>query len=390
MYTVTGQELVSLYNGLKTLKSELIGDECAVEIHQGRDFGLSIFCEVPPTGLCRDFLPVLPDYDIVVFRTTVGNDGLCVSNKAASKTKALFARKLLAVKDTGQGKDSPMTLLPPWMTSMASPLISQFPKLAFWFQEDLLTQKLDGMYEPEQTTVELNDAEARTSTLLAFTGSPYNPMNPAETGESSSKEHAKGKAPSKENAKRASPRPGSPDAVSSSTGDGIPQDGKKTAKAKLSTIDEEKSRGENDDSGYEEGSVDEHSDSDLDGDTSGSDSEAGKEQSGSESSRSSSSESDSSSSSPMDTDEVKRLLHNTEKSEAEAPKRTEHPPLQLVLSHPTHASSSAVKEATVTYGDIEVLTGSEGVVIVDCNTASGSSNQDARMQAELEEKQGTL
>ena len=88
-------------------------------------------------------------------------------------------------------------------------------------------------------------------------------------------------------------------------------------------IDEEKSRGENGNSSDEKGSVDEHTDSDLDGDASGSDDEAEKEQSHSDSSRSNSSESDSSSS-PMDTDEVKPLLHNTEtdteKSEAEVPK----------------------------------------------------------------------
>ena len=48
--------------------------------------------------------------------------------------------------------------------------------------KDLLTQKPDGLCELVQTTVELNDAEAHTNTLLAFTGNLYEPMDPAETG----------------------------------------------------------------------------------------------------------------------------------------------------------------------------------------------------------------
>ena len=42
--------------------------------------------------MCRDFLPVLPEHDVVVFGATVEGDSLKVSNKAYSKTK-VFSRK---------------------------------------------------------------------------------------------------------------------------------------------------------------------------------------------------------------------------------------------------------------------------------------------------------
>ena len=234
VYTAPNQKLVPLHNGLKALKSEKLWAECDREIAKGRDFGLSIFCKAPPTGMCRDFLPVLPEHDVVVFGATVEGDSLKVNNKAYSKTKALFARKLLAVKDPSRGKDSRMTLLPPWMTPLASPVISQFPrpKPEFWMQDGLLTVRPDGMFEPVKSMVDMNDAEFRTNTLKAFTGRPYKPAAAAGSGASTStspKGTDADKALPKDIAKQASPRPGSPNTVTSSTREGVPSETKKTA-----------------------------------------------------------------------------------------------------------------------------------------------------------------
>ena len=128
---------------------------------------------------------------------------------------ALFARKLLAVKDPSRGRDSRTTLLPPWMTPSASPVISQFlrPAPQFWMQEGLLTATRDDTLEPVKSTVILNDAEFCTNTLLAFTGGPYDPATgtgSGTSGSSSSKGGNAAKALVKDGAKQASPRPGSP------------------------------------------------------------------------------------------------------------------------------------------------------------------------------------
>ena len=125
---------------------------------------------------------------MVVFCATVEGDRLKVSNKAYSKMKKLFARKLLMVKDPSQGKYSRATLLPPWMTLLASPVIGQFPRptVQFWMQEGLLTEKSDGTFQPVKPTVDLKDAEVRTCTLMAFTGRPYKPSAPAGNGASTS------------------------------------------------------------------------------------------------------------------------------------------------------------------------------------------------------------
>ena len=48
VYTIPDQELVLLHNGLKALTSQEVGDECSMEISQGWDFSLSIFCKAPP------------------------------------------------------------------------------------------------------------------------------------------------------------------------------------------------------------------------------------------------------------------------------------------------------------------------------------------------------
>ena len=34
---------------------------------QGKEYGMSVFCEMPPASRCGNFLPVLPDNDDVVF-----------------------------------------------------------------------------------------------------------------------------------------------------------------------------------------------------------------------------------------------------------------------------------------------------------------------------------
>ena len=375
VYTAPNQKLVSLHNGLKALKSEELWAECDREIAKGRDFGLSIFCEAPPTGLCRDFLPVLPEHDMVVFCATVKGDSLKVSNKAYSKTKALFARKLLAVKDTNRGNDSRMTLLPPWMTPLASPVISPFrrPTPQFWMQDDLLTATPDGMLEPVKSMVDMNDAEFRTNTLLAFTGGPYKPATPAGSGtstSSSSKGANAAKAPPKDDAKRVSPRSGSPEAVTSSTGDAVPSETKKTATPALATINEESKDGND---GNKKVLSSESSDSGSDDDASRSNDETGKGQSRSGTSSSSSSDSDSSSSNtPVETDEMNALLHNTEtdteageKSDAGASKPPERPLLKLVLMNQAKPSTSGAKGMTVKYGNLEVLPG-DGIVMVDC------------------------
>ena len=312
--------------------------ECDREIAKGNDFGISYFCEAPPTGMCRDFLPVLPNHDVVVFGTTVEGNSLKVSNKAYSKTTALFARKFLAVKDPSRGKDSRTTLLPPWMTPSASPVISQFPWPApqFWMQDDLLTATRDGTFEPVKSTVILNDAESRTNTLLAFTGGPYEPATgtgSGTSGSSSSKGANTAIALPKDGAKQVSPRPCSPDAVTSSTGDGVPSETKKTATPTLSTIAEESKDGDDE---VDKASSSESSDSGSDDDANESNDETGK-QSLLGTSSSNSSDSDSSSSdTPVETDEMNVLLHNTgtdtdagEKSDAGASNHPEQCTLDL-------------------------------------------------------------
>ena len=128
--------------------------------------------------------------------------------------------------------------------------------------------------------VDLNNAEFRTNTLLAFTGRPYEPATPAGSGasaSSSSKDKNGARAPPKDGATRVSPRPGSFDAVTLSTGDGIPPETKKTATPTLSTITEEESKDGND--GDEKASSSESSDSDSDDDASGSNDKTRKGQS---------------------------------------------------------------------------------------------------------------
>ena len=334
---------------------------------------------------------------MVVFGATVEGDSLKVSNKAYSKTKALFAQKLLAVKDTNQGKDSRTTLLPPWMTPLASPVISQFlrPTPQFWVQDDLLAATPDGTFEPVKSTVDMNDAEFRTNTLLAFTGGPYKPTTAAGSGKSTSsslKGANAAKALPKDGAKRVSPKPGSPDTVTSSTGDGIPSETKKTATPMLTTITEESKAG-NDDN--DKASSSESSDSGSDDDASGSNDETGKGQSRSGTSSSSSSDSDSSSSNtPVETDEMNALLHNSgtdteagEKSDAGVSKQPKRPPLKLVLTNPAKPSTSGAKGTTVKYGNLEVLPG-DGVVMANCTP--GTAEVDARMQNELENKREFL
>ena len=107
VYTVPNQKLMSLHNGLRTLKSEELWAECNREIAQGRDLGLSIFCEAPPTGLCRDFLPVLPEHDVVVFGATVKGDGLKVSNKALLENKGVVCAKAACSEGHQSGQGQP-------------------------------------------------------------------------------------------------------------------------------------------------------------------------------------------------------------------------------------------------------------------------------------------
>ena len=68
---------------------------------QGKEYGMSVFCEMPPASRCGNFLPVLPDSDVVVFGVSRDEDGKrqLEKDKSAFKTKDLAVRKLLAVKD---------------------------------------------------------------------------------------------------------------------------------------------------------------------------------------------------------------------------------------------------------------------------------------------------
>ena len=143
-------------------------------------------------------------------------------------------------------------------------------------QDGLLTARPDGTFEPVKSTVDMNDAEFHTNTLMAFTGGPYKPAAAAGGGASTStspKGVNAAKASLKDSAKRASPRPGSPDAVTSSTGDGIPSETKKTATPALAMINDESKDGND---GDEKALSSESIDSDSDDDASGSNDEAGK------------------------------------------------------------------------------------------------------------------
>ena len=179
VYNVPGQAKVPLQQGFKMLCCQKSMDNCNMATFQGKEYGMSVFCEMPPASHCGNFLPVLPDSDVVVFGVSHDDDGKrqLEKDKSAFKTKDLAVRKLLAVKDADGSANSGRTLLPPWMGSTALPRISNYPRSApkFWTQNDVEAYGADGTLRPALNRVFTNDFEVKAGKLIMFTDPPYVP-----------------------------------------------------------------------------------------------------------------------------------------------------------------------------------------------------------------------
>ena len=189
VYNVPGQAKVPLQQGFKILCCKKSQDSCNMATFQDKEYGMSVFCEMPPASRCGNFLPVLPDNDVVVFGVSRDEDGKrqLEKDKSAFKTKDLAVRKLLAVKDADGSAHSRRTLLPPWMGSTALPRISNYPRSApkFWTQNDVEAYGADGTLRPALNRVFTNDFEVKAGKLIMFTDPPYEPGS--ETATSTSK-----------------------------------------------------------------------------------------------------------------------------------------------------------------------------------------------------------
>ena len=179
VYNVPGQAKVPLQQGFKILCCKKSQASCNMATFKNKEFGMSVFCAMPPASRCGNFLPILPDNDVVVFGVSCDEDGKrqLEKDRYAFQTKDLAVRKLLAVKDADGSAHSRRTLLPPWMGSTALPRISNYPRSAprFWSDNDVEAYGADGALRPALNRVFTDDFEVKAGKLVMFTDPPYDP-----------------------------------------------------------------------------------------------------------------------------------------------------------------------------------------------------------------------